>query len=44
LSDVQELIRLLNLPREFASSLNPFVRSKFDELWQGVASSPETPE
>ena len=44
LADVQELIRALDLPREFAQQLNPFVRDKFDDLWQGVASSPEPEE
>ena len=44
LADVQELIRLLELPRGFAQQLNPFVRSKFEDLWQGVASSPAPEE
>ncbi|MGH7339674.1 MAG: hypothetical protein ACREKH_04220, partial [Candidatus Rokuibacteriota bacterium] len=34
LADVLELIRILSLPRETAESLDPSVRSKFDELWQ----------
>jgi hypothetical protein len=38
LADVQELIRTLGLPRDFTDQLNPYVREKFDELWQGVAS------
>jgi hypothetical protein len=38
LADVQELIRTLGLPRDFSDQLNPYVREKFDELWQGVAS------
>jgi hypothetical protein len=38
LADVQELIRTLGLPRDFADQLNAYVREKFDELWQGVAS------
>jgi hypothetical protein len=33
LADVQELIKTLNLPSEFAQNLNPFVRDKFQELW-----------
>jgi len=41
LADVQELIRLLALPRQFAQQLNPFVRVKFEELWQAVADTPE---
>ena len=44
LADVQELIRVLVLPREFAQQLNPFVRAKFEELWQAVASTPEPKE
>ena len=41
LGDVQELIRVLSLKRDFASNLNPFVQAKYLELWDGVASSPE---
>ena len=44
LADVQELIRLLKLPRQFAQQLNPFVRARFEELWQAVASTPEREE
>jgi len=40
LADVQELIRALSLPEDFASQLHSYVRPKFDELWQGVANSP----
>ena len=36
LADVQELIRVLQLPPEFAENLNPFVRPKYSELWSGV--------
>ena len=36
LADVQELIRILALPRRLAADLNPFVRDKFLELWQAV--------
>jgi hypothetical protein len=39
LSDVQELIRVLRLPRDFANQLNPYVRPKFEELWDGVQQS-----
>jgi hypothetical protein len=38
LADVQELIRLLLLPRDFAEQLQPFVREKFAELWRAVQS------
>lgn len=36
LGDVQELIKTLHLPRDLSSSLNPYVRSKYDELWQST--------
>ena len=36
LSDVQELIRALGLERDFADSLNEFVREKYVELWDGT--------
>ena len=38
LADVQELIRLLRLPADFAQQLQPFVREKYQELYQGVQS------
>lgn len=38
LGDVQELIRTLDLPLDFARHLNPFVRAKYEELWQGLKS------
>jgi hypothetical protein len=37
LADVQELIRALKLNAEFAERLDPYVRSKFAELWRAVA-------
>ena len=40
LADVQELIRVLQLPKDFAHQLNPFVRPKFEELWQALADNP----
>jgi len=40
LADVQELIRLLNLPLEFRLQLNPFVRDRFTELWDSVQANP----
>jgi hypothetical protein len=40
---VQELIRVLKLPRDFSDQIDPFVRSKFDELWLGAQQS-ELPE
>ena len=36
LADVQELIRILNLPKEFSESLSPYVRGKYQELWQSL--------
>jgi hypothetical protein len=39
LDDVIQLIRANELPREFASELDPWVRTKFDELW-GYAQRP----
>jgi hypothetical protein len=41
LGDVQELIRILKLPKDFSTQLNPYVRPKFDELWQGLVDSPQ---
>jgi hypothetical protein len=40
LADVQELIRLQQLPRAFADGLNSYVRAKYLELWQAVQDSP----
>jgi hypothetical protein len=39
--DVQELIRILKLPAEFADHLDPFVRDKYHELWSLLASQPD---
>ena len=36
LGDVQEMIRTLHLPADLASRLNPYVRDKYQELWDGV--------
>lgn len=33
LSDVLELIKILNLPRNFSESLSPYVQEKYAELW-----------
>src|SRR5262245_52069024 len=41
LGDVQEVIRLLGLPRSFAEQLNPFVQEKYQELWDSVQNSPQ---
>jgi hypothetical protein len=39
LADIQELIRTLQLKRDFASQLNEYVRNKYFELWDAVDSS-----
>ena len=39
LADVQEMIKVLRLPREYVEQLNPYVRHKFLELW--VSPPPE---
>jgi hypothetical protein len=43
LADVQELIKALTLPSNFADQLNPYVRDKYLELWQGIRDSPVGP-
>jgi len=35
-ADVQELIKICDLPRDFRIQLDPFVQDKFDELWQAA--------
>lgn len=34
LADVQELIKILNLPQNTVDELDPFVQDKFQEIWQ----------
>ena len=41
LADVQRMIQARSLPREMASELDPYVRSKFDELWLTAQHEPE---
>lgn len=45
LGDVQELIRLLHLPEDFAMQLHPMVQELYRELWQevqdGASSNPD---
>jgi len=36
LADVQQLIRILRLPPDFAEQLQPFVREKYAEMWKSV--------
>jgi hypothetical protein len=40
LADVQELIRALGLPVDFARQLHPFVQEKYRELWSAVEQKP----
>jgi hypothetical protein len=40
LTDVMRLIHTAHLPRELADQLDPYVREKFDELWQ-IAQHPD---
>ena len=40
LADVQELIRVLQLPASFSEKLDTSVRAKFLELHQAVQSAP----
>jgi hypothetical protein len=40
LADVQEVIRILRLPRAIVSELDAFVRDKYVELWQAVQDIP----
>ena len=42
LADVQELIKLLALPQDYAQSLNPYVRDRYDELWRTAQPAPES--
>ncbi len=41
LADVQELIKTVRPPLALADRLNPFVRGKFLEFWDGVQSQPQ---
>jgi hypothetical protein len=43
LADVQELIKAIRPTRDLADRLNPFVRDKFLEFWDGVQSQPPEP-
>jgi hypothetical protein len=43
LGDVQELIRILKLPEDFANQLDPFVQGRYRELWTAVRDSPSEP-
>lgn len=41
LSDVLELIKVLNLTADFGDQLDPYVRPKFSDLWRD-SKAPET--
>lgn len=43
LGDVQEMIRVLNLPLDLAQQLDQFVRDKYIELWHAVRNNPFEP-
>lgn len=38
--DAQELMMLLSLPQSFAEQLSPYVRERYDELWQNAQPDP----
>jgi hypothetical protein len=40
LADVQELIRVVKLPRDFVGQLHPYVRERYEQLWDAVAADP----
>ncbi len=42
-ADVIALIEALGLSTEFTENLNPYVRDKYLELWQGIRDSPVGP-
>jgi hypothetical protein len=39
ITDVEEMIRILHLPADLAVELNPYVREKYQELWQKLRVS-----
>jgi Uncharacterised nucleotidyltransferase len=43
LGDVQELIRVLKLPADFANQLNPYVQELYKKLWTEVQNTPPQP-
>ena len=44
LADVVALIETLGLPAKFAEGLDPYVRPKYLELWEGLRQSPKGPD
>jgi hypothetical protein len=43
-TDVIQLIESRHLPADLAEQLNPYVRDKYPELWQGIRDSPVGPD
>jgi hypothetical protein len=43
LGDVQEVIKVLDLPADFTEQLDPFVRPKFTEMWEGARQDRREP-
>jgi hypothetical protein len=43
LGDVEAMIQQLHLPREYANQLDPYVRDKYDEIWNTVQQTPPEP-
>jgi hypothetical protein len=43
LADVQRLIANLDLPKDLAGQLDPFVQGKYRELWAAVRNNPSAP-
>jgi hypothetical protein len=41
LADVQQVTRELRLPKDFDQQMDPYVRSKYQELWTAVQENPE---
>lgn len=41
LADVQEMIRVLNLPLDLAEQLTPFVQESYREMWRQVRAAPQ---
>ncbi len=42
LADVQEMIRVLNLPADFGEQLDPSVREEYRRLWNAVQNNPSS--
>jgi hypothetical protein len=40
LADVQELIKVLDLPQDLTDQLSPFVREKYTQLWEATHYNP----